>query len=94
MTSPKTISELITMFINIVSTLIPFMGALAFFVFLIGVARYIKSSGSEKDTKDSKNLLIWGVVGMFILVTIWGIISFIKSELGFGADVVIPQIKF
>lgn len=94
MTSPKTISELITMFINIVSTLIPFMGALAFFVFLLGVARYIKSSGSEKDTKDSKNLLIWGVVGMFILVTIWGIISFIKSELGFGADVVIPQIKF
>lgn len=89
-----TLTTLINIFIDIFKTLLPFLAALAFFVFLIGVARYIKSSGSEKDTKDSKNLLIWGIVGMFILVTIWGIISFIKSELGFGADVVIPQIKF
>lgn len=94
MTNTGTIKGLIDMFIDIISTLIPFMAALAFFVFIIGVARYIRASGNEKDTKDSKNFLIWGVVGIFILVTIWGIISFIKGELGFGEGVSIPQIKF
>ena len=90
----KTIADLINIFIDIFSTLIPFLAALAFFLFMLGVAKYIRSSGSEKDAKDSKNLLIWGIVGIFILVTIWGIISFMRSELGFGAGVVLPRISF
>jgi heme/copper-type cytochrome/quinol oxidase subunit 2 len=92
MTSPKTISELITMFIGIVSALIPFMGALAFLVFMLAIVKFIRSAGNEKEIKESKNLLIWGVIGLFILVSIWGIISFMKGELGFSENVTLPQI--
>lgn len=82
------------MFIDIGTRLIPLLGAIAFMVFIYGVAKFIRSAGSEKDLKDSKNILIWGIVGLFILITIWGIISFIRSEFGFGSDVIIPQIRF
>ena len=88
------LAGLINLFTNIGARIIPLMAAIAFLAFVWGVAKYIKSAGSEKDSKDSKNLLIWGIVGLFVMVTIWGIVSFLKSDLGFGSDVGVPQIHF
>lgn len=90
--APTNIQGIIGLFTDIGLELIPLLGAIAFLAFVLGVARFIKSSGSD-EKKDSKNLLIWGIVGMLVLTTIWGIISFLKSEFGFGSDVPIPQIK-
>lgn len=92
--TPTDLTGIINLFTDIGLKIIPFLGAVAFLVFVWGVARFIKSAGSEKEVKDSKNLLIWGVIGLFLLVTIWGIISFMRNEFGFGSDVGIPQITF
>lgn len=89
-----TVSKIIEMFIDIGLSVIPFMGAVAFLAFVYGVGRFIKASGSEKDLKTSKNFLIWGIVGMFVLATIWGIIAFLRSEFGFDGTPIIPQIRF
>jgi hypothetical protein len=90
---PSNLGGVIEMFTDIGMSLIPFLGAVAFLVFVWGVARFIKSAGSEKEIKDSKNMLIWGVIGLFVLVTIWGIIAFLSSEFGFGSGTPgIPQI--
>jgi len=88
------LTGIIYLFIDIGARIIPLMAAIAFLAFVLGVAKYIKSAGSEKDSKDSKNLLIWGIVGLFVMITIWGIVSFLKSEFGFGSDVGVPQIHF
>ena len=92
---PQNLTQIIGLFIDIGLELIPFMGAVAFLVFAFGVARFIRSAGSEKEIKESKNFLIWGVVGMFVLATIWGIVSFLQGEFGFkqGGTVGIPQIR-
>jgi hypothetical protein len=85
---------IIDMFIKIGLKIIPFLGVVAFLIFVLGVARFIRSAGSEKEIKDSKNLLIWGVIGLFVLVTIWGIIAFLSGEFGFGSGTPgIPQIR-
>jgi len=89
-----TLTDIINMFIGIGLTIIPFLASIALLVFVWGVARFIRASGDEKAVKESKNLLIWGVVGLFVLFTIWGIISFLKNEFGFGSGVGIPQIHF
>lgn len=81
------------MFIKIGLRVIPLLGAIAFLMFVWGVAQFIRAAGNEKELKDSKNLLIWGVIGMFVLITIWGIISFLRSEAGFGSEIGIPQLK-
>ncbi|MEK7669142.1 MAG: hypothetical protein AAB350_00925 [Patescibacteria group bacterium] len=91
---PKNLTEIIGLFTDIGLVLIPFLGAVAFLVFVLGVARFIKAAGNEKEIKDSKNLLIWGIVGLFVMVTIWGIITFLRGEFGFGGGTFIPQIRF
>lgn len=91
----RNLTDIINMFIDIGLRVIPFLGAVAFLVFVLGVARFIKASGNEKQIKESKNFLIWGIVGLFVLVTIWGIIAFLRSEFGFGGgEPLIPQINF
>ena len=83
----------IAFLISIGLRIIPLLGAVAFLVFILGVGKFIKSSGSEKDNKDSKSILIWGLVGMFVLATIWGIIYFLETEFNLGSSVAIPQIN-
>jgi type VI protein secretion system component VasK len=94
--APTDLTKIIELFTDIGLKIIPFLGAIAFLVFVWGVARFIKSAGNEKEIKDSKNMLIWGVIGLFVLVTIWGIIAFLSSEFGFEGSTtpLIPQIKF
>jgi hypothetical protein len=91
---PGTISGVISMFIGFGLQLIPLLGAIALLVFILGVAKFIRSSGNEKEIKDSKNLLIWGLIGIFVLMSVWGIVAFLRSEFGFGDALGIPQIKF
>lgn len=93
-TKPTDFKEFIEIFTDIGLAVIPFLGTVAFLIFILGVARFIKSTGSDKEIKDSKNLLIWGIIGIFIMVTIWGIIAFLRSEFGFTGGVGIPQISF
>ncbi len=87
------LTGIINMLIDIGLKVIPFLGTIAFLAFVLGVARFIKSSGSGEDVKKNKGLLIWGIIGLFVLVTIWGIISFLKSEFGFNNSMGIPQIE-
>jgi len=94
MTTPKDLTDIIRLFTDIGLVVIPFMGAVAFLAFVWGAARFIRSAGNEKEIKDSKNLLIWGIIGLLVLIAIWGIIFFLQKELGFDrGDLFIPQIK-
>lgn len=62
--------------------LIPLAFALCLLYFFWGVAKYIRTgAGSEEASKEGKKVMIWGVVGLFIALSVWGIISFIQTEL-------------
>lgn len=88
------LSAVVDMFISLGLKIIPFLGAVAFLAFVLGVGKFIRASGNEKEIKDSKNLLVWGVVGLFVLTTIWGIMIFLRGEFGWGGTLGIPQISF
>ena len=63
--------------------LIPLAFALCLLYFFWGVAKYIRTgAGSDKATEEGKRIMIWGIVGLFIAFSIWGIITFIRNELG------------
>jgi hypothetical protein len=68
--------------------LIPLAFALCLFYFFFGVSKYIKaSSGNEKEAGQGKRMMTLGILGLFIALSVWGIIVFIRSELG------IPEIQ-
>ena len=62
--------------------LIPLAFALCMLYFFWGVAKYIRTgAGGEKAAEEGKQVMVWGLVGLFVAFSIWGIISFIQVEL-------------
>jgi len=67
----------------VTSVLIPLAFALCLLYFFWGVVKYIgKSANSERATEEGKRVMMWGLIGIFIVFSIWGIVKFIQSELG------------
>ncbi|MEK7227444.1 MAG: hypothetical protein AAB641_00955 [Patescibacteria group bacterium] len=66
----------------IIRTLIIIVAAIALLVFFWGLVRFIfKVGGSEEAVKEGRTLMIWGLIALFVMVTVWGLISFIEREI-------------
>ncbi|MEK7586158.1 MAG: hypothetical protein AAB477_02945 [Patescibacteria group bacterium] len=66
----------------IINPIIFFLFAAAMAYFLYGVVQYLLSPGNEEVKKTSKSHMLWGVVGLFIMVAVFGIEKLILSTLG------------
>ena len=71
---------------QILNPLIALMFAVALLVFVWGVARYIWSPYDEKLRESGRRSMLWGIVGMVIMVSVFGIMSFIISSIGADAE--------
>jgi heme/copper-type cytochrome/quinol oxidase subunit 4 len=76
---PSTFSDLINLFIDIINEAIPIIIALAIVVFFWGLAKFIISTGGGKEKEDAKNIIFWGIIVLFILLSIWGIVRLLKD---------------
>lgn len=52
-------------------------------VFLWGLLEFIRSGANPQKHKEGTEHMIWGVLGMFIMVAFWGIIMLIANTFGF-----------
>lgn len=68
----------------IINMLIPIAVALAVLLFFWGLATYIFASGDPGQRESGREKMIWGVIALFIIVSIWGIVGWIGSILGIG----------
>ncbi|MCR4330360.1 MAG: pilin [Patescibacteria group bacterium] len=62
---------------HILNPLIGILFALALAIFLWGIARFIFQSDDESAREQGKQHIIWGLVGMFIMVSVFAIIHLI-----------------
>src|SRR3989344_5978148 len=68
-------------FQNLLSLLIPISFMLALIFFFWGVVKFIASAGSEEAKTEGKNIMVWGVVVLFIMSSVWGIVEFFQRDL-------------
>ncbi len=68
--------------------LIPLAFILSLLFFFWGVAMYIRSEGTGKE--EGKKIMIWGVVALFVMSSVWGLVTFLRVELGIGDDSSLP----
>lgn len=71
---------------KIVKTLIPIVFSLALLFFFYGVAKFIWHGGDESKVEEGKRLMVWGVIALFVISSIWGITTFIGETLGIDPD--------
>ena len=59
---------------------IPLLYALAFLFFLFGIARLFFSYDEEKR-KDGRKFAVWGLLGLVLIFSIWGVVRLFLSIL-------------
>ena len=68
---------------TIIDPVIGLLFALATVFFLWGVIQYvIGSQGDETKLKKGRQVMVWGIVGMFIMASAWGIVKILCQYFG------------
>ncbi len=90
--SSSTFSGVIDELNQIIRIILPILFSLAFIAFFWGLTKFILNSGSAAEVQKGKSYMIWGVVALFVLISVRTIISLIAADLGLGDAKIIPFI--
>jgi uncharacterized membrane protein YidH (DUF202 family) len=67
---------------QLVDSLIVIVIALALLAFFWGLAKFIFNvSGDQKSVEEGKRIMLWGIIALFVMISVWGIVRFIQTEL-------------
>lgn len=67
---------------EIVSPVYKLAVAIAFVYFLYGVLKYMHDMRNPQDKNTGKAHLLWGMIGLFIIFSVGGILSFFEDIFG------------
>ncbi|MFQ5662031.1 MAG: hypothetical protein ACE5F2_02155 [Candidatus Paceibacteria bacterium] len=67
----------------ILDPIILLLFGLAFAMFFWGGAQFILNAGSEEERTTGKRHMIWGIIGMLIMVGVYGILGILGGTFGF-----------
>ena len=68
--------------LQIINPLIPVLIGIGLIVFFWGIIQFVLNADSEEKRTTGKQHMIWGIIGMFIMVSVWGIIYLLQDFFG------------
>lgn len=74
-----TIFGVIATLAGILNAFAPVIVALALVYFFWGLAQYILNAADEEKKKEGRNIMIWGILALFVMVSVWGIVNVIRD---------------
>ena len=80
----ETADSLVDLFNKInalINAFIPFLVGIAVLIIIWGVFNYIAGAGDEEKRAQAKSFIVWGVVGVFIMLSIWGLVSILVNSI-------------
>jgi hypothetical protein len=73
---------------------IPLLIGVALLVFVWGVVMFMVSN-DDRARGEGKRRMVWGVIGLFVIVSVWGLVALLGTLLGIrGATVTGPETDF
>lgn len=75
----------------ILNPLILLLFAIAFLVFFWGIFRFISSETSDDARENAKKRMLYGLLGMFIMFSAYGLINLILGTFGIEPPAYINQ---
>jgi hypothetical protein len=69
-----------------VDLLIQVLIAVALLLFLWGLVVFISKSGDAAAQESGKRKMFWGIITLFVMVAVWGIVTIVQILFLSGAD--------
>lgn len=66
----------------------------ALILFFVGIFQYLAPGGDAEKRKQGLHYMAFGVLALFVMVAIWGLVAFISQTLGIGigGDIMVPGV--
>lgn len=79
---------------RLIDLALPIVVAIALLAFFWGLVKFIFAQGDETAKTDAKKTMLWGLVALFVMVSVWGLVRFIGNALGVqqGDTIVVPRV--
>lgn len=71
--------EFASSLIDLANYVMPLLIGLALVVFLYGMVKYVGSASSEANKTDGKEIIVWGVLALSVMVGMWGFIAIVRT---------------
>lgn len=75
---------------DLIRSIVPVIVSIAVIVFLWGVTSYIRNADEPAKREEGRQLIIYGLIAIFVMVSMWGFVNLIISTV-FGNDDVILE---
>ena len=78
--SAQSLARFVIDFINNIA--VPLVFAVSFIVFIVGVFLYfIAGAANEEKRKNGKNIMIYGIIGFVVMISVWGLVHILTGTI-------------
>ncbi len=93
MATASLINQIIVNLIGTARLVLVLLFVLALLVFVWGMVKFIFAASNPEEIKKARGILWWGIIGMFVLASVFGIVVALQTYFGVeGApEIYIPQ---
>ncbi len=89
--TPRTVNDVFFSFAwGNMKGFIPALIMVGLITFLSGVVKYVKSGDNEEARESGRNIMIYGIVVLFVMVSFWGLVTLVVNSF-FSGGAVIPN---
>lgn len=67
---------------QVINPLIVLLFTAGLILFIVGLYKFFSTSDNADDLETGKRHMLWGIVGMAIMISVFGIMKFITGSLG------------
>ncbi|HET8574871.1 MAG TPA: hypothetical protein VFM02_01715 [Candidatus Paceibacterota bacterium] len=67
---------------NLINIIIPILITLAVLFFFYGLAMFILKSGDAGARSEGISIMIWGIIALFVIVSVWGLVKILQDTFG------------
>ena len=86
----NTLGDVLVVFTNIINALMPFIVALAVLYFIWGVFQFVAAAGDEEARTAGRDKMIYGIIGIFVMVSVWGLVNLLQGSFTTNKAVIAP----
>ena len=65
---------------TIMGSIVPLLVSLAMAGFVYGVIKFFMNPDNEEKKKNGKTFMLWGIISLFVIVSIWGIVGLFSNS--------------
>ena len=89
----RTVDGFLNYVIYIAGRALPLLILVAVVLLLYGIVTTFFFNSSEDKRKEGKAFIGWGIVALFVMVSVWGIVNVLKVSVFGPGDLILPRLK-